>query len=119
MDTFSFEGKTYRVFLLETEFGTFRVFLTACNYMADDSLAVRVYDIDEDGHAEPFATLTVNPGPFGEQDDRHAYLDTNDNGWAVRFLRDNGLATVSRTRTIRSGYCTYPLARFDTSKFLA
>ena len=42
-----------------------------------------------------------------------SYIDENNSPWAVAFLEENGIARIDRRRTMRSGYCAYPLAIFD------
>lgn len=64
----------------------------------------------EDGHPEPWNTLTVNFSHLCEKN--HAFIDTNNNGqqilsWIVR----NGLAVPTGVTT-QSGFCTYPEYRF-------
>lgn len=75
-------------------------------------LAIELYSYDEDGFREPYATLTVNLGEFfGIKD--CAYIDTNNNSFTAQllnmgFCQDTGL-------TKQSGFCTYPLWKFDNA----
>lgn len=123
MKTIRFNGHEHKVFGLSTEFGNFEIILTEERYSFDDSLAVEAYEVEGDQVTDLFATLTVclpggsfrrpKPGP-GEP----AFLDTNNNGYAERFLRENKLA--KKTGVARSsGYCTYPLYEWDTAAFYA
>ena len=41
-----------------------------------------------------------------------AAIDTNNCPWAEKFLTDNKLA-VDTGRKVRSGFCTYPIYKFD------
>lgn len=64
----------------------------------------------EDGHPEPWNTLTVN-FPY-QCDKNHAFIDTNNNdqqilSWIIR----NGLAVPTGIMT-QSGFCSYPEYRF-------
>lgn len=73
------------------------------------NIGLQLYVEDEYG-LEPYATLTVNFGEFiGAKD--CAYIDTNNCSFAYQLLaqgiaRDTGL-------TKHSGFCTYPLWKFD------
>ena len=74
---------------------------------------------DEDWY-EPFCTLTVNlPDVIlssdGSKDlpSNMAFIDTNNcPEYLFMQLADEGVMTVTKTRA-RSGYCTYPLVKFD------
>lgn len=73
-------------------------------------LGIQLYDIDEDGYRGPYATLTKNFGEFLSARDC-AYIDTNNCLFAgqlleMGFCKDTGF-------TKQSGYCTYPLWKFD------
>ena len=46
-----------------------------------------------------------------------AYVDANNCPWAVAFLEKNGFAKRTGKKR-RSGYCEYPLMKFDTTKML-
>ena len=41
-----------------------------------------------------------------------AAIDTNNCPWAEKFLTDNKPA-VDTGRKVRSGFCTYPIYKFD------
>ena len=41
-----------------------------------------------------------------------AAIDTNNCPWAEKFLTDNKLA-ADTGRKVRSGFCTYPIYKFD------
>lgn len=96
---------------LITTFGTYEnVFLQVGKYQADDSIAIQAWN-QQDG---PIATLTVCQcdNSLGEGE---AYIDTNNCPWAVDFIEKEGLG--KRTGHIgRSGYCTYPVIKFDMQK---
>lgn len=50
-----------------------------------------------------------------QQAEGEAYIDTNNCPWAVEFIEKEGLG--KRTgRMGRSGYCTYPVVKFDMEK---
>ena len=65
-------------------------------------------------YEQPFATLTVRLPETGllPNPDTDAFIDTNNNPEAGRFLKENGLATpIGITAT--SGMCRYPAYRFS------
>ncbi len=97
---------------VEPELGLYTAYDFMDNKMPN--LGIQLYCYDEDGFREPYATLTVNFGEFiGAKD--CAYIDTNNNSFtdqllAMGFCQDTGF-------TKQSGFCTYPLWKFD-SEFL-
>ena len=66
-------------------------------------------------NGECFAVLTVNIEDFPTKDSSYAFVDTNNNPWAEQFLVENKIATPVGF-SIPSGYCMYPLYKFDLSK---
>lgn len=97
--------KTYR---FSTEYGDYTVTLEKREYY-NGNLAIRMITEDD----EVFATMTVN---LGEEDDvlpaNMAYVDTNNLPEIEDFIVKNGLGeSTGETRT--SGYCTYPLYKFN------
>ncbi len=84
------------------------------SYKNNETLAIELID-DED---EPFAVLTVNLQ--GQSDlligsGDMAYVDTNNCPFADEFLRKSGLGTPVGVYG-QSGYCSYPLYRFDLER---
>lgn len=65
------------------------------------------------GFPEPFADLTVNLGeilpPY------HAYVDTNNLPEAEQLIKAAGIGEPTGTYQT-SGFCTYPLYRFNKEK---
>lgn len=100
-------AKTYNVKLYGE---TYKVFLYADRYANNDRLAILL--IDEDG--EDFGDLTVNlvreHCPEG-----CAFVDTNNCPWAEEFINKNHLGEFLGTYGY-SGYCSYPLYKFDMKK---
>lgn len=77
------------------------------SYCNNSSLAIVL--IDEDTH-EDFAVLTVNLNyPLGKG---MAFVDTNNCDWAEQFIRNNKLGKPTGM-TATSGFCTYPLYKFN------
>lgn len=114
MQTVNYNGKPHRVFTVETEFRKYDVILTQEEY-SYGGLAVEIISVKDGAAEEPFSTLTVWLFPM-DAEDRMAFVDTNNNPWAEKFLKENGLATDTGER-MSSGYCTYPLYQFKTEKF--
>lgn len=68
---------------------------------------------ESDGAEEYFSTLTVCLGEdrrFSEPG--FAYVDTNNMPGAEQFIKENGLGEPTGAWT-RSGFCTYPLYKFN------
>lgn len=106
--------KTYKC---ETDFGTYDVKLNVDTYMYGGGIYVKLLCNDPDvGYWVPFAHITTNvyedfcPTSVEELD--MAAIDTNNCPWAEKFLTDNKLA-VDTGRKVRSGFCTYPIYKFD------
>ena len=120
-ETFTYEGKTYRVFMATAYGQKWQLILLQKKYVQGGGLAVEIYDIchdyAEEGEApypEPLAAATVNLGVAftGE----HAFIDTNNYPWLPEFLKEHGLAEPTGA-SARSGFCEYPLYKWNTDKF--
>lgn len=97
------EKKTYEIELYGQ---TWKLELRKGKYMTNDDLAIEAFS--ENG--ESFTTLTVNLGwPLP---DNYAFIDTNNNDWAEKFLKKNKIAEDTGKRC-SSGYCTFPLFVFN------
>ncbi len=96
---------------IRTEFRVYDgVYLKVGKYLADNSVAIEAWN-RQNG---PIATITVClcDRSLGEGE---AYIDTNNCPWAIGFIEHEGLG--KRTGKMgRSGYCTYPVVRFDMQK---
>lgn len=93
---------------LRTQYCTYDdVLLQVTRYRANNSLCVQAYN-RTDG---PIARLTVClPGSVLAED--CAFLDTNNCPWVEDFIRQNHLGTDMGVM-MSSGYCVYPLYKFD------
>ena len=87
----------------------YEVFPKRTTYVNNGNLAVVLKD-ENDG---PFATLTVNLSEKLAED--CAYVDTNNCPFAERFILGNKLGEPTG-RFGFSGYCCYPLYKFNLSK---
>lgn len=96
--------KTYE---LELYGEKYNLVITTDNYQNNGSLAIMLETIG----GEPFTTLTVNLSD-GVAENEYQYLDTNNNPWAEKFIKDNGLGTPTGIMGY-SGFCEYPLYRFN------
>ena len=85
--------------------------LVRSHYLYGGVLAV----IAVEPNGECFTVLTVNIEDFPTKDSSYAFVDTNNNPWAEQFLVENEIATPVGF-SVPSGYCMYPLYKFDLSK---
>ena len=91
---------------------TYPVTLRFTHYNQNKTLAVQLVQASGRVLGVTFATITVNLNDK-RQDDDHAYLDTNNCPWAVEFLKDNGIAEPVDGAVCVSGFCIYPLYKFN------
>ena len=90
------------------------MFLEAAMYGENRNLAIKMYSNDA-GYMEPWSTLTVNLSVKLPPD--CAYIDTNNNGdEVIDWIIKNKLGTPTG-EVRRSGYCVYPMVKFDLNKF--
>ena len=82
------------------------------SYARDNSLAILLYDVKNE---EEFTTLTVNLTESILLRQGHAFVDTNNNSWAEKFIKDNKLGKPTGKYAF-SGYCKYPEYKFDLEK---
>ncbi len=75
-----------------------------------NNIGLQLYTDDDEGGLEPFATITKNFGEFIGQKNC-AYIDTNNCPFADQLI-EQGFA-VDTGLTKQSGYCTYPLWKFN------
>lgn len=98
---------------------THKLFLTADSYKSNNSLAVIAYETPKGECVSPemFDVITVNifESDFLMEKDL-AYVDTNNCPWAAELLKETGLATPVGTYG-HSGFCSYPLYKFNLEKF--
>lgn len=87
--------------------GTYDAKFRVDRYLADNSLAVAVYD-PKDGLVAVL-TVCLNDKSLANNE---AYIDTDNCPWAVNFLARNGLAELTGAQR-RRGFCVYPQMRFN------
>lgn len=92
-----------------------KVTLLKTSYADNNTLAVALRD-ESDGSILCVVTVNLSGSPYGDgkfQDDKHAFIDTNNCPWAPQWLVDNSIAKPDdRDIYGMSGYCTYPLFEF-------
>lgn len=89
------------------------VSVNVANYFNNKNIAVTMDYFDEDcGCWFPYATVTVN---LRDLDDGFAFVDTNNCPWAEDFINDNRLGKFTGEYGY-SGWCAYPLYKFDMAK---
>ena len=101
--------KVYNCRLTKTS-RTYPVTLRFQKYTNNQTLAVQL--ISAIPPWSRFATITVNINGGG-QDEKHAYLDTNNCPWAEEFIKDNNIAKPVEGVVGYSGFCQYPLYEFN------
>ena len=89
--------------------GEYEVEALRAKYSNNDNLAI----ILRCENGEPFSTLTVNLNQ--KLSPNEAFVDINNNPTAVEFIEENGLGEATG-RVGFSGYCAYPLYKFDLTK---
>ena len=89
----------------------YEVKIERTRYANNNNLAVQL--ICEDG--EPYGMLTVNLDSNLPED--MAYVDTNNIPDAEDFIERNGLGTKTNFTKV-SGFCIYPLYRFNLDKLI-
>ncbi len=95
--------------------GQEEVYIEVNRYAYGNGLCIQLNEMDE-GYLIPYATLTVNLEGY-DVPKYHAFLDTNNCPTAEQFVVSNGLGT-STGKYGRSGYCQYPLYKFNREKLL-
>lgn len=116
METVIYNEKEHRVFQVITKYGTYNVILVAAKYTSGDKLAIEMLCVEDGQVTEPFSVLTVNIPNTMFCEDNQAFVDTNNNAFAEKFIKKNKLGEYAGADGA-SGYCSYPLYTFDIEKF--
>ena len=96
---------------VETKHETYHdCYLIVDSYLADSSLVLEIWN-DEYG---PIARITTCLHRLTVHEDE-AFVDTNNCPWAEDFIREYQLGEFTG-RNDESGFCTYPLYKFDIRK---
>lgn len=104
--------KVYKLHMFDE---TFNIVLCRTSYRNNNTLAVLMVDVQDDGTEEDFGVLTVNLDTGGltlaNKEDTQ-FIDTNNlTKDIVKWLVDNNIATETGLYW-PSGYCVYPLFMF-------
>lgn len=92
-------------------------YLVADTYRNNGTLAIIVMEVMPDGTEEHFDVITVNIMESNFLDaENMAFIDTNNCSWAEDMLKKQKFAKKTRNRAC-SGFCDYPLYKFDLSLF--
>lgn len=91
---------------------TIELIPVVASYSNNDNLAIQLF-CKEEGFFEPYSTLTVNIHEL--KDKTLAYVDVNNNPNILNWITENEIAIPIRETAI-SGYCEYPLYKFDLNK---
>ena len=98
---------------VKTNYATYKnCYVVLNHYVADNTLCVELVNLT-DG---PIARLTVCLID-GDCQPNEAYIDTNNCPWAEQFIKDNKLGEP-RGELAKSGFCTYPLYRFNMDELV-
>ena len=89
--------------------GSYEVFLKIHRYVNNQNLAIQIL-VDEGHYYEPYGMLTVNLSETLPED--MAYVDTNNIQNAEELIKEYKLGEPTG-KTCRSGFCEYPLYKFD------
>lgn len=104
-----------KTMLFKTHYDNYKVIAYKRKYYSGN-LAICLESLD----GEPIATLTVNimDGVCQSEGIEYAYVDTNNNPTAEEFIKENNLGEFTGVFG-QSGYCSYPLYKFNLKKLKA
>lgn len=116
MEKFKLDGKEYKVYSFDGK----ELILVPLQYRDNKTLAVEAYTVSPDEGEEPYATLTVNLRDPRQVMPGCAFLDDNNAHFLKEWLlKENLCEVVPDGYTRQSGYVTFPLMFWNTSKFYA
>lgn len=91
----------------------YTLYLTKEQYCNNKRLAIIAFTKDD---GEYWCDISVNLSDVEiPNDERLAFVDTNNAPWAEKFLVENEIAEPTG-QGARSGFCIYPLYRFNLDK---
>ena len=104
-----------KVYILNAYGKDHKIILGKTSYRNNNTIAVLMIEVFDDGHEEDWATLTVNLEcnlGLANADDSQ-FIDTNNLGKdIIKWLEDNKIATFTGL-SWPSGFCVYPLVFFN------
>jgi len=92
-----------------------KVVLRKGTYQNNNTLAIQMVEVYDDGNEEMFGVITKNidDSNYLCKDNNCAFIDTNNMGNdIVKWLRENNVATCKGPVGF-SGFCCYPLVEFN------
>ena len=92
-----------------------KIALRKSHYANNNTIAIFMVEINENGYEEPWSNLTVNisDSDILANESLYAFIDTNHNGEEItKWLVKNKIATNAGVLGF-SGFCSYPLFRFE------
>ena len=99
------------MFTVNTEYETYNDCIFELNrYTNNDHVAVEIYC--EEG---PLASITTNIPGIELYDRNYSCVDTNNCPWAEELIEELGIGEPIGI-SLRSGFCTYPVYKFDIKK---
>ncbi len=101
----------YKLYKCITNFGIYDVYPTKATYSNGRTAILLITSTGEE-----LARLTVNIPNHEVYEKDNSFVDTNNVSWAEEFLLTNNLA-VNLYLWAPSGFCTYPLYKFNLDKF--
>ena len=114
MKTYNFRNRNYKVFNVKMYDSVYEVIVTKEEYRNTGGLALQLWDINgEYGEPEPFATLTVNLGDFGLDENLAFVKNYSENEqWADSLAKEIGGKNTGII--VPTGFVSVPL--YDFSK---
>lgn len=106
-----------KIYELEMFGEVHKIILAKTSYRSNNTLAILMIEVFDDGHEEDWSTLTVNidDSNMWADKNRFAFIDVNNNGnEIIPWLRANNIAVVDGYIGF-SGFCAYPLVCFTSS----
>jgi hypothetical protein len=101
----------YKLYKCITDFGVYNVYPIKATYSNERTAILLITSTGEE-----LARLTVNIPNHEVYENENSFVDTNNVSWAEEFLLTNNLA-VDLYLWAPSGFCTYPLYKFNLDKF--
>ena len=114
LDNYVLKTKNLNVYELEDPEGNkIKLYPIIKAYRKGGRLAIEL--VDEQYELFTYLTVNLQHDMSKDNDNSLAFVDTNNNRWAERYIEKHNLGTKTGFYGL-SGYCTYPEYRFDLSK---
>ena len=114
LDNYILKTKKLKVYELEDSKGNkLKLYPIIRTYQKGGRLAIEL--VDEQYELYTYLTVNLQHEMSKDNDKSLAFVDTNNNRWAERYIEKHSLGTKTGFYGL-SGYCIYPEYRFDLSK---